>query len=179
MLEKPNTNLVKASFKVISETDFSESAEGIILESVLEGYAEYYFAELSEKVIRGMTENALKCQYNGSGVPVGYVIDSEKHYQLAPLTASFVKDAFEMYANGKIIKDIVAYLNEKGVRSSQNKPIAKTSVTALLKNVKYKGQYKYRDIVIDDGVPRIVSDELFQLAQERLIKNQRSHSLSF
>lgn len=169
--------LRKNGVKVISATEvISEGAEGIILESVLEGYAEYYSAELSEKVIRGMTENALKCQYNGSGVPVGYVIDSEKHYQLNVLTAPFVKDAFEMYANGKMIKDIVAYLNEKGVRSSQNKPMTKTSVTALLKNVKYRGQYKYRDIVIDDGVPRIVSDELFQLAQERLIKNQQSRS---
>lgn len=39
--------------KVISATELiSEGAEGIILESVLEGFAEYYSAELSEKVIR-------------------------------------------------------------------------------------------------------------------------------
>ena len=58
--------LRKNGVKVISATEvISEGAEGIILESVLEGFAEYYSAELSEKVIRGMTENALKCQYNG------------------------------------------------------------------------------------------------------------------
>ena len=169
--------LRKNGVKVISATEvISEGAEGIILESVLEGYAEYYSAELSEKVIRGMTENALKCQYNGSFVPVGYTIDDEKHYQIDPLTAPFVKEVFEMYAGGKMIKDIVVYLNEKGVRSSQGKPMTKTTVTTLLKNVKYKGQYKYRDILIDDGVPRIVSDELFQAAQERLKKNQQSRS---
>ena len=76
--------------KVVSATEvISEGAEGIILESVLEGYAEYYSAELSEKVIRGLTENALKCQYNGRPVPVGYVIDETKHYQLDPTTAPF------------------------------------------------------------------------------------------
>ena len=32
----------------------SEGPEGIILESVLEGYAEYYSADLSEKAIRGI-----------------------------------------------------------------------------------------------------------------------------
>lgn len=54
--------LRKNGVKVISATEvISEGAEGIILESVLEGYAEYYSAELSEKVIRGMTENVLKC----------------------------------------------------------------------------------------------------------------------
>ena len=41
------------------------SPEGIILESLLEGMAEYYSAELSVKVTRGHTENALKCKYNG------------------------------------------------------------------------------------------------------------------
>lgn len=169
--------LRKNCVKVISATEvISEGAEGIILESVLEGYAEYYSAELSEKVKRGMTDNALKCQFNGGGVPVGYTVDEQKHFHIDPLTAPLVKDAFEMYAGGKMIKDIVVYLNEKGVRSAFNKPMTKTSVTALLQNVKYKGQYKYRDIIIDDGVPRIVSDELFKKAQERLVKNQQSRS---
>ncbi|MDE5859630.1 MAG: recombinase family protein, partial [Oscillospiraceae bacterium] len=169
--------LRKNGVKVISATEaISEGAEGIILESVLEGYAEYYSAELSEKVTRGMTENALKCQFNGGGVTIGYTVDENKNYHLDPLVAPFVKDAFEMYAGGKTVKEIVTYLNGKGVRSSHGKPMSKTSVTALLKNVKYKGQYKYRDIIIDDGVPRIVNDELFQLAQERLVKNQYSRS---
>ncbi len=48
--------LRKNGVKVISATEaISDGAEGIILESVLEEYAEYYSAELSEKVIRGMT----------------------------------------------------------------------------------------------------------------------------
>ena len=58
--------LKKNGVKVVSATEIiSEGAEGIILESVLEGYAEYYSADLSEKVIRGMTDNALKCKFNG------------------------------------------------------------------------------------------------------------------
>lgn len=86
--------LRKNGVKVVSATEvISEGAEGIILESVLEGFAEYYSAELSEKVIRGMKENALKCQWNGSPVPVGYTIDETKKYQLNLLTAPFVKDA--------------------------------------------------------------------------------------
>ena len=53
--------LKKNGVKVVSATEqISEGAEGIILESVLEGYAEYYSADLAEKVHRGMTENALK-----------------------------------------------------------------------------------------------------------------------
>ena len=72
--------LKKNGVKVVSATEvISEGAEGIILESVLEGYAEYYSADLSEKVIRGRTENALKCKFNGGTLPIGYIIDEERH----------------------------------------------------------------------------------------------------
>lgn len=48
--------LRKNGAKVISANEnISEGSEGIILESVLEGMAEYYSAELSEKVVRGLT----------------------------------------------------------------------------------------------------------------------------
>lgn len=130
--------LRKNGVKVVSATEvISEGAEGIILESVLEGYAEYYSAELSEKVIRGMTENALKCQYNGGFVPVGFKIDENKHYQLDELVAPLVREAFMMYVNGRPIKDIVNFLNDNGVVSSQGKPLTKTSVSTILQNRKY------------------------------------------
>lgn len=47
--------------KVVSATEnISDGPEGIILESMLEGMAEYYSAELAQKINRGLTENALK-----------------------------------------------------------------------------------------------------------------------
>ena len=72
--------------KVLSATEFiSQNAEGILLESMLEGYAEYYSAELSEKVLRGLTENALKCKYNGGTLPIGYYIDSNQFFRMTRL----------------------------------------------------------------------------------------------
>ena len=165
--------LRKNSVKVISATEqISEGAEGIILESVLEGFAEYYSAELSEKVIRGMTENALKCQYNGGHIPVGYYIDENKHYQIDEQTAPFIREAFEMYASGSMVKEIVEYLNNNGVLSSAKKPFTKTTVAAIFQNRKYIGEYKYRDVLVSDGVPRIVSDDTFARVQARVHKNR-------
>ena len=61
--------LKKNGVKVLSaKENISEGPEGIILESMLEGYAEYYSAELSEKVSRGMTDNVLKGKFNGSAI---------------------------------------------------------------------------------------------------------------
>lgn len=60
------TILKKNGVRVVSANEaISETAEGILMESVLEGYAEYFSADLAEKVNRGMTENALKCKFNG------------------------------------------------------------------------------------------------------------------
>ena len=86
------TQLKRNGVKLVSATEvISAGPEGIILESVLEGYAEYYSADLSEKVVRGMTENALKGIYNGGTIPFGYMIDETRHYQPDPLLAPYVE----------------------------------------------------------------------------------------
>ena len=65
--------LRKNGVKVISANEnISEGSEGIILESVLEGMAEYYSADLSEKVIHGLTENAIKCKFNSDPITFGF-----------------------------------------------------------------------------------------------------------
>ena len=75
--------LKKKDVRVLSATEnIAEGPEGILLESLLEGLAEYYSAELSEKVIRGQTENALKCKYNGGTPTFGFYIDSNKNYKI-------------------------------------------------------------------------------------------------
>ena len=65
----------------------AEGSQGILVETVLEGMAEYYSAELSEKVIRGQTENALKGKCTGGTGSIGYKIDEDKFYHLDPLLA--------------------------------------------------------------------------------------------
>jgi len=99
--------LKKNGVKVVSATEvISDGAEGIILESVLEGYAEYYSADLSEKVIRGMTDNALKCKYNGRTLPLGYVIDDEQHFQIDPRTAPFIVEVYKRYDESSTMTQI-------------------------------------------------------------------------
>ena len=61
--------LKKHGIKVVSaKENISEGPEGIIPESMLEGMAEYYSAELSEKIKRGQMENALKGKNNGGQI---------------------------------------------------------------------------------------------------------------
>lgn len=110
--------LKKNGVKVVSAMEhIADGAEGIILESVLEGMAEYYSAELSEKIHRGQKENALKARSNGGRVPFGYkLID---HYlKPDPLTAPVVLEVFTRYANGDSVRSIVDDLNGRGIKSN-------------------------------------------------------------
>jgi DNA invertase Pin-like site-specific DNA recombinase/uncharacterized coiled-coil protein SlyX len=167
--------LKKNGVKVISaKENISDGPEGIILEAMLEGYAEYYSADLSEKILRGLTENALKGRYNGGGLPLGYKTDSEQHYQIDPLTAPIVQEVFTRYADGETVAQITSSLRERGLVSSRGKPFNKNSLHTMLKNRKYIGEYKYNDIVHPDTIPPIISKEVFALVQERLEKNKKA-----
>ena len=167
--------LRKNGVKVVSAKEaIAEDSTGILLESLLEGYAEFYSAELSEKVIRGLTDNALKTRYNGGGLPVGYTIDREQHFQIDPITAPLVLEAFTRYDQGATIKQLVDYLNERGLRSQVNRPMRIDVVTRLLHNRRYIGEYRYRDIVKEDAIPAIVPKDLFDRVQERLAKNKKA-----
>lgn len=161
--------------KVVSATEaISAGAEGILLESMLEGMAEYYSAELSEKVTRGLTENALKCKYNGGTLPIGYMINSEQYFQIDPLTAPAVLGAFKHYADGASMREITDEMNLKGVRTKRGGKISINSVTRMLHNRKYIGEYRYNDIVHPNGIPAIVPEDLFNRVQERMAANKKA-----
>ena len=161
--------------KVISATEpISDSPEGALLESMLEGMAEYYSAELAVKVNRGLKENALKCRHNGSTPPIGYVVDKEQKYQFDPVVAPLVLRAFTDYDNGKTIKKIAGDFEAAGVRSVHNAAFKINTITRMLHNRKYLGEYKYGDTVIPGGMPAIVSEELFERVQEKLAKTKRA-----
>ena len=61
--------LKKNGVKVYSaKENITDDASGILIESVLEGMAEYYSAELSQKVKRNLRLNAEKGFFNGDNI---------------------------------------------------------------------------------------------------------------
>lgn len=160
--------LKKNGVRVISATEnISGDKESIILESVLEGMAEYFSADLSEKVRAGMHQNALRHENNGGATPLGYKI-LDKKLVIDPLTAPIVKEAFERYAQGESIVSIYEDFNEKGYRTSRGGKFNKNSFHHMFKNKKYIGTYVYDNIEVDDVIPAIISREVFDTVQERL-----------
>ena len=172
--------LKKNGVRVVSvKENISDRPEGILMESMLEGYAEYYSAELSEKIRRGQKENALKGKNNGGGIPLGYQLDkATQKLVIGPETASIVLETFTRYADGETIREIIDDFNNRGLKTSKGKAFTHSSFNTMLSNRKYIGEYSYQDVIIPDGVPAIVSADLFERVQQRREKNKRAPAMS-
>lgn len=110
-----------------------DSAEGVILESVLEGMAEYYSLQLSQNVKRGLLESAKKHHVIGGHLPLGYNMGQDKTFVIDPKTAPTVKLIFDMYAAGSTVTEVIAYLNGHGYRTKAGKPFTRNSLSVVLK----------------------------------------------
>lgn len=142
-----------------------DTPEGIILESLLEGMAEYYSAELAQKVKRGMHETRLKGNYQGGGLPYGYKIDGRK-IVIDETKEDIVKFIFKQYAMGKFVRNIIEELTQKGIYKN-GKPFAVNTVYGILKNERYIGKYTKDNEVYTNMFPRIIDDETFAKVKAR------------
>lgn len=168
--------LKRNNVRVISATEaLSDNPESIILESVLEGMAEFYSKELAQKVNRGMYESAMKCNFVGGLPPLGYKVENKK-LVIDPATEHIVREAFELYANGSTVTEITTLFNKKGYRSIKGSEFNKNSFKVMFSNKRYIGIYTYKDIEIENGVPAIIDIDTFQKVQERLKLNDMAPS---
>ncbi len=180
--------------------NFDDSPESIIMESLLEGMAEYYSKNLSREVTKGHHENALQCKHNGGRPPFGFRVNPETQlYEIDEDEANAVRFIFQSFDEGKSYDYIINELNRLGYKTRDGNPFGKNLIHEMLKNEKYRGVYIYNrraakgpdgkfnshqnkfddEIVrIQDGMPRIVSDELFESVNRILCSRKRLKNYS-
>ena len=157
--------------KVLSAMEnIPDTPEGIILESLLEGMNQYYSAELSQKVKRGMKETRLKGFYQGGGVPYGYKIDGRK-LVIDEERAENVRFMFDEFSKGVIVKDIIKELTAMG-KTYRGKPFAMNTVYGILRNEKYIGIYRINDEVLTNMYPQIVDEKIYNRVLAILERNK-------
>ena len=163
--------LKKNGVKVLSAMEnIPDTPEGIILESLLEGMNQYYSADLSQKVKRGMRENRAKGHYQGGGLPYGYKV-VDKKILIDEEKAETVRFIFEQYSVGVYVRDIIKALTAQGV-TYKGKPFAKNTIYGILKNEKYSGVYYHGDERVDNMYPQIIPTPLFETIRAKVNKNK-------
>lgn len=183
ILKDNKINLVSVTEKL------DNSPESLILEGVIESMAQYYSANLSREVRKGMKETAMQCKHTGGIPPLGYKVNTDKHYEIDEREAFIIKEIFSKYLEGYGYNYLLDYLKDKGYKTKTGKNFCKRAIYNILSNRKYTGTYIYRqtcannrrfsssdayidDIVIPDGMPRIISDKDFEEVQKLLANNK-------
>jgi len=166
--------LSKNDVRVISvKENITDSPEGVILEGLLEAMAEYYSADLSQKIKRGRHESVRKGLFPGGPVPLGYVVEN-KRLVPDPRTAPVVTEIFERYAAGERIVDIYHDLNARGLRARRGAPFIRSTIVHILENTTYAGDYYYGDTLVPDAVTPLIDKDTFARAQANKDKNKRA-----
>lgn len=134
--------LKKRGIDVISISEaVGDDKMSILIESLIEAMDEYYSVNLSEEVIRGMTEKVSRGQAV-SIPPIGYkmekgqlIIDDE--------TAPIVKSIFKDYLNGKAFREIAMQLNAKGYKTRRGNKFENRTVQYIIDNPVYAGYIRW------------------------------------
>lgn len=147
--------------------NITDSPEGIILEGMLEAMAEYYSRNLAENVKRGTYDSALEKKVIGT-LPLGYRKGEDGRFEIDPETAPVVQRIFREYLAGKSREQIIEDLNHQGIRTGKGKPFSKNSLYSILRNEKYTGMYRFKDIEDPEGIPVIIDRKTFEEAQKRM-----------
>jgi site-specific DNA recombinase len=181
--------------RILSVTEnLDGTPESIMLESCLEGMAQYYSANLAREVMKGMKESAYNCTHLGGKPPLGYDVDPiTKKYVINNEEVAIVRYIFENYTNGVGYNRILNYLNGMGFKSKYGRPFGKNSLYSILGNEKYTGKFIFNKklekdvsgkrnphwkpreewVVVENGLPAIIDEKTFNAAQAKLEVNKK------
>lgn len=143
-----------------------DGPEGVLIESLMEGMAEYYSKSLGQNVKRGLDSNGRRGMTTGGIVPLGYKLEDKK-FVIDELAAENVRDIFDMYINGITLQEILAELKRRGVRNGRGNEFNYNNLRRLLTNRRYIGENYIKGELLGE-VPAIVDRETFEKAQDMI-----------
>jgi len=134
-----------------------DSPEGTLMESLLEGFNQYYSEELTQKVIRGLKESWIKGNATGGNHIYGYDI-IDKKYVINEKEAEIINEVYNRCANGETMTKIADELNKKGIYRHDGKKFRQDYISFILHNKRYTGEVTHQGVVYYNIFPRIISD---------------------
>lgn len=159
----------------VTESIDTSTPSGRMMLNLLASFAQLEREQDSDRVVMAHKHLARDCKYLGGHVPLGYCVDTDKHYQLDPVTAPIVRRVFEMYLSRSGYAPILEYLNSFSLPGTRKTPFGKSDLKFLLKNEIYSGTYVRRmgadprhritspeTIRVPGGVPALLTQEEWQ-----------------
>lgn len=143
----------------------------LLLYSIYSWKDQRYSEDLSKNVSRGMRGKAERCQYLGYET-FGYSHDGDT-ITADESNSRWVKTIYDRYVAGDTIMSIVEELRHAGVRTGRGNIPSWNFVNAILHNERYLGIYIWKDIRIEDGIPALITRDMWERAQDRVNRRTR------
>ncbi|MCI2111651.1 MAG: recombinase family protein [Bacilli bacterium] len=161
--------------RVVSATEKSlDGPDSIIFDGLVDSLSEWYSADLSQKVKRGLTENVLEGKSIGATPPLGYTI-VDHYYKIDEHEAPIVKEAFRLYVDeNKSLLSIAKGFQKAGVKRTSGNEITHVMLEQAVGNDRYIGMLRCTGAENPNGFPRIIDGETFKKAQAK--RERRKHS---
>lgn len=180
--------LKRRGIDVISVSeDVGDDKMSILIESLIEAMDEYYSVNLSEEVVRGMSEKVRRGQAV-SAPPIGYRIENGQ-FLIDTDTEPLIRRIFSEYLHGKPTRKIAVELNEEGYRTRRGNKFENRTVQYILENPVYAGFIRwdidgrgsrsyYRDnkeMIVKGTHEPYLDETTYQTLQSRLKEDKRVH----
>ena len=150
------------------EEDFEDNAAGRFALRNMMNVNQFYSENMAEDIMRGMMDNAQSCMTNGGVLPYGYRRGKDGKFEIVEEEAAIVREIFIKVKNDVPFVDIASEFNSRGIKTRKRAAWNKNSFAKILTNERYLGIYLWGDIRIENGMPQIIDEELFESVQEKL-----------
>lgn len=150
-----------------AKEEFGNTAAGRFALRTMMNVNQFYSENMAEDIRRGLRDNAEECKVNGS-LPYGYKRGADGRYAIDEPRATIVREIFSRVLKGDRYSEIIASLNDRGFTTKTGKPWNKNSFNRMLCNERYIGVYEHSGVRKEDGVPAIISKEVFFMVQDKL-----------
>lgn len=155
-----------------AKEEFGNTAAGRFALRTMMNVNQFYSENLREDVLRGMMDNAKNCKVNGV-LPLGYKKGEDGKYAIDEHGAAIVKEIYRRILAGEELIEIRNDLNSRGIKTKSGSLWNKNSFHRILTNDTYIGVYRFRGVVVEGGVPPIISREDFEAVQDWLLTKKK------
>lgn len=158
-----------------AKEEFGNTAAGRFALRTMMNVNQFYSENMAEDIRRGLMDNAQQCKVNGA-IKYGYKKGEDGKYAINEEEATVVREIFRRTFAGDSAATIAADFNARGIRTRKGKDWTRSSFQTLLMNNCYCGTYKHSGVVIENGIPPIISKEEWLKMQDYL--NNRPATVS-
>lgn len=174
--------LQKAGVNLVSTTEsIDETPSGVLLHGIMSSIAEFYSRNLSNEVVKGLSQKAKNGGTNYKA-PLGYknirIVDDkgreDRTVVLDEERAPLVHLAFQYYATGDwSVKNLAEYLALRGLTTQAtpkipSKPVDKGILNKILINPYYKGLVYFQGILYPGKQIPLADEKTWQQVQDVL-----------